>query len=204
MTVGTEEVETAARTAWNCGAYSDTTRIVLEAFGRELYSFVLAQFRGRTGDADEVFSQFCEDLWVGLPGFQWRCSIRAWCYRIVRSAASRHRRSPFNRGTRRVPLSAAPWLDELIARTRTATQQHLRSEVKDEVQALREQLTREDQDLLILRVDRGLSWRDIAHAMVPPEEADEERIRRLEVALRQRFADVKRRLRRLAGEAGLV
>lgn len=201
---GCDEAELAARTAWNCGAYSETTRIVLEAFGGELYSFVLAQFRGQAVDAEEVFSQFCEDFWVGLPKFEWRCSVRAWCYRLARSASSRHRRVPFNRRARRLPLSAAPWLDELADRTRTTTLPHLRTDVKDEIQALREQLTREDQDLLILRVDRALPWRDIAHAMLEAEASDDERVRRMEVALRQRFTDIKRKLKRLATEAGLV
>lgn len=74
--------------------------------------------------------------------------------------------------------------------------------MKDEILLLREQLRREDQDLLTLRVDRELSWRDIAHALLPPESTDEDDVGRLEVALRRRFTDVKKRLRQLATEAG--
>jgi RNA polymerase sigma-70 factor, ECF subfamily len=207
------DAEAAARAAWNRGDYSSAARCVFEAYNTELYGFLLAQFRGEAGPADDVFSQFGEDFWLSLPKFEWRCSARAWCYKLARSAASRYRRSPHNRVGRRVPLSAAPWLEELAAQARTVTRPHLRSELKDGVQLLREQLSRDDQDLLILRVDRGLSWRDIAHAMLASEEGDDAepggsssdtRIAKAEVALRQRFAEIKKRLRKLAQEAGLV
>jgi hypothetical protein len=38
----------------------------------------------------------------------------------------------------------------------------------------------------------------------PDEAADDEHVRKLEASLRQRFVDVKKRLKRLAEEAGLV
>jgi RNA polymerase sigma-70 factor, ECF subfamily len=155
--------------------------------------------------ADDVFSAFSEDFWRALPGFQWRCSIRAWCYKLARSASSRHRRNPHNRGERRIPLSDAIHLETLAARTRTSTQAHLRSEVKDKVRELRETLDRDERDLLVLRVDRGLSWRDVVHAMMDEEDApDEKRCQRMEAALRQRFVEIKKRLRRLAEAAGLI
>lgn len=197
--------ERDARTAWNRGHYSEVVRFVFEAYGRELYSFAMAQFPGQPSQADEAFSQFSEDFWVSLPQFRWRCSLRAWCYKLLRNAAHRHRRSPFNHRHRRADLSAVqPWLDDLVARTRSQTQPHLRSEVKSEIRLLREQLRREDQDLLILRVDREMSWRDIAHALLPSSDASEDDIRRLEAAARRRFTEVKKRLRKLAVEAGLL
>lgn len=200
-----EATEVAARGAWERGDYVAVTNVVLSAYGAELYSFLLAQFRGQQSVADDVFSAFSEDFWRALPGFQWRCSIRAWCYKLARSASSRHRRSPHNRGARRIPLSEAIQLEALAARTRTSTQVHLRSEVKDKVRELREALDRDEQDLLVLRVDRGLSWRDVVHAMVDEDDApDEKHCQRMEVALRQRFVEIKKRLRRLAEAAGLI
>jgi RNA polymerase sigma factor (sigma-70 family) len=194
-----------AEAAWRAGDFEATATLVLEAYGAELYSFVLAQFRGNQDSADDVFSSFREDFWRGLPGFEWRCSMRAWCYCLARNASNRFRRAPYNQRARQVPLSQSSFMDELITRARSTTLPHLRSEVKDEFQRLREQLTQEEQDLLVLRVDRDLPWRDVAHAMLASDESrEEEGMRRYEVSLRQRFAELKKRLRRLAEEAGLL
>jgi RNA polymerase sigma-70 factor (ECF subfamily) len=59
--------------------------------------------------------------------------------------------------------------------------------------------------LLILRVDRGMDWRDLAAAMgdenAPLEGAD---LDREAARLRKRFERIKDRLRELAREAGLL
>ncbi|HWZ90996.1 MAG TPA: hypothetical protein VNW92_19175 [Polyangiaceae bacterium] len=201
----TSETERAAEAACTAQDYRAAIVVVMEAYGTEIYSFLLAQFRGDVGAADDVFSGFSEDLWRGLPQFQWRCSMRAWCYKLARTGVSRFRRAPYNKANRRIPLSEAPFLEELAQPARTSTRPHLRTDVKDQFEELREKLSPEDRDLLILRVDRNLPWRDIAHAMqasdAPP---DDEQIKKLEAALRQRFAGIKERLKRLAQEAGLL
>jgi RNA polymerase sigma-70 factor (ECF subfamily) len=199
------QVEIAARGAWERKDYPTAATMVIEAYGAELYSFLLARFTRGSGQADDVFADFAEDFWRSLPTFAWRCSARAWCYKLARSAASRHRRSPHERVDRRMPLSAARSVEEVVLRARTSTHPYLRTDVKDQVQKLRDKLTPEERDLLILRIDRDLSWRDVAYAMLSPDEAaDDEHVRKLEASLRQRFVDVKKRLKRLAEEAGLV
>jgi RNA polymerase sigma factor (sigma-70 family) len=201
----TSETERAAEAACKSQDYRAAIVVVMEAYGTEIYSFLLAQFRGDVGAADDVFSGFTEDLWNGLPRFQWRCSVRAWCYKLARSGASRFRRSPHNKPNRRVPLSEAPFLEELVQPARTSTRPHLRTDVKDKFDELREKLSAEDRDLLILRVDRNLPWRDIAYAMQSTDAApDDDQLKKLEAALRQRFAGIKDRLKRLAQEAGLL
>jgi RNA polymerase sigma factor (sigma-70 family) len=200
-----QTTESSAAAAWHKHDYRTTATIVIEAYGAEIYSFLLAQFRGNAACADDVFSAFREDFWCGLPNFRWSCSICAWCYRLARNAASRYRRNPANRRDRRVSLSDAPFLDDLMDLARTTTCPHLRTDVKDEFQRLREHLTQEERDLLVLRVDRELSWRDVAHAMLDQDEViDEDRVRKLEASLRQRFVEVKKRLRSLAEAAGLL
>ena len=197
--------EALAEAAWREQDFKSAATIVLNGYGAELYSFVLAQFRGSWDEADDAFSTFREDLWRGLPSFQWRCSIRAWCYRLARNAVSRYRRSPHNRRARHVSIDDGGFLDSIVDRARTSTQAHLRSEVKGEVQKLRDELSQEERDLLALRVDRNLSWREVAHAMLDASESpDDERLRRLEAALRQRFVDVKTRLKQLAKQRGLL
>lgn len=200
-------VEQTALGAFQKGDHDLVAEIVLREYGTELYSFVLAHFRGVTADADEVFSLFSEDFWRAVPEFKWRCSIRAWCYKLARSASSRYRRTR-QKARRQVPLSQIGTLAEMLQLARTSTQAFMKSEVKDQIRALRDQLDQEDQDLLTLRIDRNLPWRDVAHAMASaeenPQDIDDEELKRQEVALRQRFTEVKKRLRKLAVAAGIL
>jgi len=86
-----------------------------------------------------------------------------------------------------VPLSSAPEVAALAAAARTTTVPWQRTEVKDEVSRLRESLPVDDQTLLILRIDRKMSWREIAHILGETQEP----------ALRKRFERIKERLRAL-------
>jgi RNA polymerase sigma-70 factor (ECF subfamily) len=74
------------------------------------------------------------------------------------------------------------------------------SETKHKVALLRERLSKEEQELLTLRVDRGLDWREVAEALGSAE-AD------LGTAVarhRKRFQLVKAKLARWAREEGIV
>jgi RNA polymerase sigma-70 factor, ECF subfamily len=204
MAEDTAATELLVRDACTRADFRRAATLVYEAYGREIYSFLLAQFPG-SSSADDVFSQFNEDFWRGLPSFAWRCSIRAWCYHLARNAAHRHRRAPHNDRRRHLPLSQSPWAETAFQASRTGTHPHLQTEVKNEFQRLREKLDPEDRDLLTLRVDRNLSWSDVVHIMLGPEQlADEALLRRKEAALRQRYVELKKRLKQLAIEAGLI
>jgi RNA polymerase sigma-70 factor, ECF subfamily len=76
---------------------------------------------------------------------------------------------------------------------------HLRTEIKDKVAALREQLDEEDRTILILRVDRKLAWQDIARVLAEEDISGSEATKR-SAALRKRFERIKERLRKLAAE----
>lgn len=196
-------IEVSARAAADRADYRAATRALIEGYGKEILGFLAALLRGNVGFAEDVFSEFSEDVWKGLPKFEWRCSARAWCYRLARNAASRQARLPRNRPERALPLSSVPDLEDIVDKARSATQPYLVTEIKDRFQKLREQLPAADQALLILRVDRNLSWFDVAHALSDTG-GDSEQMQKAEVALRQRFVEVKRRLRELANEAGLL
>jgi DNA-directed RNA polymerase specialized sigma24 family protein len=67
-----------------------------------------------------------------------------------------------------------------------------------ELEALRATLTPEEQSLLTLRVDRELSWREVAEVMAEEgRPADEP-------ALRKRFGRLKEKLAGAARERGLL
>ena len=81
---------------------------------------------------------------------------------------------------------------KLAADVRTETAAHLRSEVRTAMQKLREELSLDEQTLLILRIDRQLEWDDVARAMAVDA-----------ATLRKRFERVKEKLRVLAKERGV-
>jgi RNA polymerase sigma-70 factor (ECF subfamily) len=175
------------------------TRAV-EGYGPEVFGFLAAVLRDEQ-DASEVFSQTCEDLWRGLGRFEGRCTLRVWFYALARHAAARFRRAPHRRRGRHMALSEAT---DLAAQVRSRTQPHLRTSVKDRFVAIRDSLSEDDRALLILRVDRGMSWREIATSFSDgPRDADGE-LGRVEARLRKRFQHVKESIRIRARTAGLL
>jgi RNA polymerase sigma-70 factor (ECF subfamily) len=194
-----DEVEAATRARCDAGDVDGAMRLALQGYGEEVFSFLVVRMRNED-DANDVFSQACEDLLHTLRTFQWRCSLRTWFYRVARSAATRYQRSPMNRSDRRVALSN---VSELVDQVRSRTVAHLRSEVKDRMRALREQLDADEQQLLLLRVDRDLSWNEIAE-IVEEDADDDAQIARAAARLRQQFQKLKDRLRELAIAEGLI
>ncbi|MCP4678828.1 MAG: sigma-70 family RNA polymerase sigma factor [Deltaproteobacteria bacterium] len=197
-------LEKQIHTACSSQHYDMAATLVVEHFGPEIFSF-LATFSRRQADTDDIFSDFLEDFWRGLPGFQWRCSIRAWAYTLARHAARRFIRRPHRHARRNIPLSQVPGLADAADQVRTTTAHYLRTRPKSRMRELREQLPQEDQTLLVLRVDRGLSWRELA--MVMSEEAtppDNDELEIIIPRLRKRFQRLKSKLRKLAELEGLL
>jgi RNA polymerase sigma-70 factor (ECF subfamily) len=170
----------------------------IEGYGPEVFGFLATLVRDPS-DASDVFSQACEDLWQGLARFERRCSMRTWFYTLARHAAARFRRAPHRRAGRRVPLSE---VTEVANRVRTGTLRYLRTEAKDGVAKIRDALQEDDRTLLVLRVDRGLSWKDIARVLAADDPSDPV-LDREAARLRKRFQIVKGEIRSRAKEAGL-
>jgi RNA polymerase sigma-70 factor (ECF subfamily) len=196
------DAEAVIRAHWDAGDVDEATTAALQEYGQEVFSFLVSRMRNEDRAAD-VFSQASEDLWKTMAKFEWRCSMRTWLYKLARNAAVRYERSPANRSDRRTNLSR---MSQLIDKVRTRTLAHLRTEVKDEFQRLREKLDPTEQTLLILRIDRGLDWNDVARVMSDSEdgELDDEELKKTSARLRQRFQKLKTRLRELAQEQGLL
>jgi RNA polymerase sigma-70 factor, ECF subfamily len=167
---------------------------IVRGYGPEIFGYLIALARDEDR-AHDVFSQCCEDLWRGLSGFRRDASARTWMYRLAWHAWLRHQRDAFRRRAR--PIVSAR-TSRLAAEVRSTTAPHLRTEVKDAVARLRERLSPGEQSLLILRVDRALTWSEIAAIMSTPDEAVEAQ------TLAKRFERVRAKLRRLAEEAGLL
>lgn len=191
--------EDAIRGHHDRGELEAAATLAIETYGSEIFGFLHAVARDEDLAA-EAFSTFAEDLWKGLSRFRWEASLRTWAYALARNALHRVRRDPQRRPARNVALSDAP---AVAAAARTATRPYLRTDVKDQFATLREQLDPDDHALLILRIDRKLSWRDIARAM--PGDADEDAdLERRAATLRKRFERAKAQLRQLAVAHGLL
>jgi RNA polymerase sigma-70 factor (ECF subfamily) len=192
--------ETALGELWRSGARPELVTRLLRAYGPEILSYLMATLRA-DGDATEAFSLFTVSLWQGSASFRGESSFRTWAYALARHAAGRVLRER-GRQRRQVALSNVPEIDELAARIRTDTLGYLRTEVRDRVARLRDELEPDEQTILILRVDRGFAWPDVARVLAdgaPEAEAD---VARRVVALRKRFERIKDKLRRRAAELG--
>ena len=168
------------------------TRGAATAALRELGPEVLGFLSGVLGDADadEVYSAWSERLWRSLKGFEGRCSLRTWTYVLARREISRFRKGMRRHAEGRVPLSE---LQDVLAVHKSRTT--LVTAKQRQLTALRDELPIEDRTLLILRVDRKLSFDEIALAFAENPETFAEVDRKREAArLRKRFQLVKQRL----------
>jgi RNA polymerase sigma-70 factor (ECF subfamily) len=173
------------------GEVDGAATAALEALGPSLLGFLGSLLD--EDDARDAFSIFAEDLWRGLPGFRFESSLRAWCYRVARHAASRLRSDAWHRRAERFPTSMASRVAASIADSA-----QLPGGRRDALRRIRESLDPGDQQLLSLRLDRELEWEELAALLSedgPPVTA---------AALRKRFERLKDRLGRMAQEAGLL
>jgi DNA-directed RNA polymerase specialized sigma24 family protein len=155
--------------------------------------------------AQEAFSMFAEDLWSSMSSFGWRCSMRCWVHILARNAANRYASSPQRRPQRNLPLSQHVCELAVVEAERSLTRPYHQTAVKQRVRALRERLPNEDQQILVLHVDRSLSFRELALVVREgASELDEEALTREAARLRKRFERIKAELRKLALESGLL
>jgi RNA polymerase sigma-70 factor (ECF subfamily) len=213
-------LETRIRDLHQAGDLRAAATCALEGYGPEIFGCMVGLLSSDQ-DAEEAFADFAEDVWVGLPGFGWRSTFRTWAYVLARNAVRRLHTGP--EGRRRAErLSRSPDVERLEVLVRSVTRPYLRTEVKSELTRLRESLDREDQLLLILRLDKGLSWREIAVVFADDDDAvsgegegaagleeaagerDEAALGRRAAALRKRFQVLKDDLRALAARRGLL
>lgn len=197
------EIEAKVHAACDAGRLSDAATLAIESYGPEILGYLVAVTRSES-DASEVFAMFSEDLWRGLDKFRWESSLRTWSYTVARNAMHRMLRDPHRRADRRIPLSQSPEAQNVALRVRTRTLPYLRTEVKDRVAELRSELDPEDQTLFILRLNRKMSWNEIASIMIGEREVDDAERKREAARLRKRFERAKEILRDKARERGLT
>jgi RNA polymerase sigma-70 factor, ECF subfamily len=176
------ELEVAIRTRFDAGDLRTAAQLAIEGYGGEVRGY-LANVLADEEQARDVFAETAAELWRDLARFRWEASLRTWIYTLARHRLAAHLD---RKGRQRaVPLSEAA---AVVAQPRTPTPAWKRTAVKDAVSRLRSSLSADDQTLLILRIDRDMSWREIACVLGEAHEP----------ALRKRFERIKKRLRELA------
>ena len=199
MSSATDDIEAVVRGHVTAGELDLAATRALEHYGPELYGYLRAI--ARDDDlASDAFALASEQLWKNLGRFRWEASLRTWAYQLFRHALYQVRGDPRRRPERNMPLSLATSVAN-IQRSQTAPYQ--RTEVKEGMRALREALDPVDHEILVLRLDRAMSWKDIARAVGEPGDA-ESTVEQRAAALRKRFERAKAQLRELAVKHGLL
>jgi RNA polymerase sigma-70 factor (ECF subfamily) len=147
-------------------AVADAATLAIHGYGPEIFGYLVSVLRSEERAAD-AFTTFSERVWRGLVGIRRGSSIRAWAYKLAVHAA----------------------FDEEL---QGATAANTRAETKTPIDRLRDELSAEEQTLLILRIDRALEWEEIAEVL----DADA-------ATLRTQLEQLKARLRALATERGI-
>jgi RNA polymerase sigma-70 factor, ECF subfamily len=192
--------ETQVRTLCSKGDFDGAATQAIRGYGGEIFGFLIAVHRDETAASDS-FSAFAEGLWRSLPTFAWGSTLRTWAYAIARNVARHAKRDAQRRDGKRVGESA---LEDVAQAVRTSTLGFLRTEKRSRLEALRDSLSPDDRALLVLRLDRGLAWPELARVLTESEEAlDDAAVLREAARLRKRFQLVKERLRELVRREGL-
>lgn len=189
------EAEAELRTLIDAGNVDRATERAIRVYGSEVSGWLSSIFPNEA-DAQDAFSRMSEELWRSFKRFDGRCSIRTWCYMLARHAASHVRSWPRNGSE--VLFAHIPSVLGAVTHVWNTTRrgEHHALNVYAEI---RRQLGDEDQTLLVLRVDRNLTWRDIA-IVVLGEGAHSDEVMKKASALRKQFERVKQRLRELAAK----
>ena len=96
-------------------------------------------------------------------------------------------------------------MGQLVEQLRTQTLSLYGQRNLDAIAKLREELPEEDRALLVLRVDRGLEWADLARVFLAGDDTPTPDVLKRESArLRKRFQLIKERLLAMGRERGLL
>ena len=197
-------LEAQIRDRITAGDPAGATTVALRGYGTEILRFLVV-IHGDESRAMEAFSLFSEGVWRGIEAFDWRCTFRTWAYGVARRSSLRLRRDAGRRARREIPLDALAAISAIEDHVRTSTLSFLRTEPRNRFAEIRNELPPDDRALLVLRVDRELSWKECVHAMADVDASrSPEELAREAARLRKRFQVLKQRLLEIGQREGLV
>lgn len=176
------------------GELTSAATVAIESLGPQILGYLVATLRNDDA-AGEVFGHFSEQLWKSIASFRGESSFKTWSYKLVMHSLSRFRRDGFRRRGVQLGTGEASAIAEKV---RSTTAPYRKTEVKDAIARLRETLDEDEQTLLFLRIDQGLSWNDVVAVMAEQDKPVDA------ATLRKRFERAKTRLKKLAEKEGLL
>ncbi len=185
-------VESRVYVLLDAGDAREAASVAIQAHGPAIFGYLSRLLA--PDDALDVFQQWAEDLWRGLPGFRRECRLRTWAFKLAYHAASRLHRDPNRARRERLPSSAASRLAASLAQSSAMAGAARREQLR----RLEAELSADERALVHLRHDRELSWDEIGDIL----SADGPAVNA--VALRKRYERIKEKLGRLAKDAGLL
>ncbi|HEY0255258.1 MAG TPA: sigma-70 family RNA polymerase sigma factor, partial [Kofleriaceae bacterium] len=165
-----DELDAKVRAYVARGQADRATEKILREYGDELARYLRSQVASEA-DAQEAFSRMSEELWKSLARFDGRCSVRTWCYMLARHSAiyirtlPRHQREQLVSSVPSVQQAATEMFSNSLVER--AHEQEVYTEAK-------EALEPDDRTLLVLRIDRNLSWREIAVVLLGEDAGETE------------------------------
>lgn len=167
----------------------EATRVALEYYGPEILGWLIGVVKDETA-AEDICQHFSIALWKGLPSFRWESSLRVWAYKIAWHELIRFQKAKEKRKEQQFNTS------EISGLAQAVTSLHMVLRKKQEASRLvelRQELPEEMQTLIILRIDREMSFGEIAQVLEIEEDT-----------ARQKFKRAKDKLKELAKKEGLL
>jgi RNA polymerase sigma-70 factor (ECF subfamily) len=193
-----EQLEERLQDLCGAGHYGSAVTLGLEGYGTEIRKLMWVVLKERSR-VDDAFGMFSEELLKSLPGFRWQSSFRTWVHGMARNICLQALRSP---GARERLMTEGA-LDRQPQGERTETPPWMKTDIKRRFRSLQGRLSPHEQLLLELRVDRHLSWEQIARA-VSDQPLSRAELGKKSAVLRQQFQRLKVRLRELAIDESLL
>jgi RNA polymerase sigma-70 factor, ECF subfamily len=176
------------------GDLEAATTEAVRGYGAQIAGYLRAVL-GSDDAAAEAFSIFCEFVWIGIGKFRRQCSFFTWSHHLAWGAVRRIYADPYRKRARRLMTSE---LERVAAHVFSTSLERRRDAAADRLAELRHRLTPAEQTLLILRLDRNLSWSEIAQVL------EEDGAGAEEAALRKRFERLRAKIRTMAEREGLL
>jgi RNA polymerase sigma-70 factor, ECF subfamily len=156
----TAAVDERVRALLDAGAHADAATEAIRALGPAVLRYVRTLLRDEA-DANDAFSYWAESVWSGLPGYRGDASVRTWSFRLAYHAALAVLDQAWRRRVRPFATGEASRLAETL---RTASAVRVERQ-RRKLDAVIGKLSAEQQTLLSLRVDQGLSWEEVADVL---------------------------------------
>lgn len=170
----------------------DVFNLILGEYGHELIGY----FRARTFDvarSEDVYQQWCLRVWRYLGSFRGDSTIRTWLYCLARSCLRQYANTSHQNDS--IDQNQLEQMPAKLLRTQTSLWR--KTESKNKLWEVCKSLSDEEQELLLLRVMRRMSWADIAFIVNEDKDLDDETLKREAAALRKRYSRLKEHLKSL-------